>query len=69
LAHMLKPTTEVLGSILSMVRNIFKILGCHEREDTTQKSIGKAKFTSAKGFTPRSLKGMHPRWKVHRGFI
>jgi hypothetical protein len=31
------------------VRNIFKILGCHERYDTTQKSIGQAKLSSAEG--------------------
>jgi hypothetical protein len=35
-----------------IVRNIFKILGCQEREDATQKSIDKAKFTSAGGCTP-----------------
>jgi hypothetical protein len=32
-----------------IVRNEFRILGCHERDDTTQKSIGKAKFTPAEG--------------------
>jgi hypothetical protein len=32
-----------------VVRNSFKILGYHERDDTTQKSTGKAKFTSEKG--------------------
>jgi hypothetical protein len=31
------------------VRNEFGILGCHERGDTTQKLIDKAKFTFAKG--------------------
>jgi hypothetical protein len=33
--------------IPSSVRNSFKLLGCHERDDTTQKSVGKTKFTSA----------------------
>jgi hypothetical protein len=28
------------------------MLRCHERDDTTQKSVGKAKFTSAEGCTP-----------------
>jgi hypothetical protein len=32
-----------------VVRNSFKILGYHERDDTTQKSTGKAKFTLQKG--------------------
>jgi hypothetical protein len=32
-----------------VVRNTFKILGCHERDVTIQKSIGKAIFTVQKG--------------------
>jgi hypothetical protein len=31
------------------VRNIFKLLGCHERDDTIQKSTGKSTFTFAEG--------------------
>jgi hypothetical protein len=38
------------------VRNIFSILGYHKRHNTTQKSRGKANFTSAGGCTPESLK-------------
>jgi hypothetical protein len=49
------------------VRNIFKILGCQERDDTTHKSIGKAKFTSTEGCTtPGSLVGMHTGQEVAR---
>jgi hypothetical protein len=33
----------------SSVRNEFRILGCHKIDNTTQKSKGKAKFTSAEG--------------------
>jgi hypothetical protein len=52
------------------VRNIFKILGCHKRDDTTQKSTGKTKFTSAEGSTTAgSLGGKHTWREVHRGFI
>jgi hypothetical protein len=36
----------------AVVRNIFKILGYHERDNTTQKSTDKAIFTSAEGCTP-----------------
>jgi hypothetical protein len=36
-----------------------------EREDTTQKSIGKAQFPSAEGCTPGSLGSKHTRWEVH----
>jgi hypothetical protein len=53
----------------SSVRNIFKILECHERDDTTQKSIGKAKLTSAEGYTPESLGSKHTGQEVHRSFI
>jgi hypothetical protein len=28
------------------------MLGCQERDDTTQKSLGKAKFTPAEGCAP-----------------
>jgi hypothetical protein len=34
------------------VLEISKILGCQERDDTTQKSLSKAKFTSAEGCAP-----------------
>jgi hypothetical protein len=30
-------------------RNEFRIIVCHERDGTPQKSLGKAKFTSAEG--------------------
>jgi hypothetical protein len=48
---------------VELVKNIFKVLGCHERDDTTQKSIGKAKFTSA-----GSLGDMHTGQEAQRGF-
>jgi hypothetical protein len=51
------------------VRNIFKILECHERDDTTPKSIGQAKFTSAEGYTPESLESKHTGREFHRAFI
>jgi hypothetical protein len=35
-------------TLVTNVRNIFKILGCHEKE-TTQKSTSKAKITSSEG--------------------
>jgi hypothetical protein len=38
-----------MPSTLCGVRNIFKILGCHRRDDITQKSIGKAKLLLQKG--------------------
>jgi hypothetical protein len=37
------------GHLIPSVRNIFKILGCHKRDNTTHKSLGKAKLTSAEG--------------------
>jgi hypothetical protein len=58
-----------LSIIGSGVRNIFKILGCHERNDTTQKSIGKAKFTSTEGCIPESLGSKHTGQQVCWGFI
>jgi hypothetical protein len=54
---------------MSTVRNIFKILGCHKTDDTTQKSTGKTKFTSAEGCTPGILGGTHPGREDCRGFI
>jgi hypothetical protein len=65
---------STLGNVKSwarphVVRNIFKILGCHERDDTSQKSISKTKFTSAEGYTPGCLGGRHTGQKVSRGFI
>jgi hypothetical protein len=63
------PRTTVPKASRVSVRNTFKILGCHKRDDTTQKSIGKAKFISAEGCTPGSLEGMHTRQEVCRGFI
>jgi hypothetical protein len=51
-------------------KNIFTILGCHKRDDTTQKSVGKAKFTSAEGCTPPgSLGGTHTGQEARKGFI
>jgi hypothetical protein len=46
------------------VRNIFNILGCHERHDTTWKSLDKAKFTSVEGCAPwqKSLGSKHTGW-------
>jgi hypothetical protein len=38
--------------LLFLVRNKSRILGCHKKDDTTQESIGKAKFTFAKGYAP-----------------
>jgi hypothetical protein len=55
---------------LALVRNILRILGYHERDDTTQKSVGEAKFTFAEGCITRgSLGGMHTGQEVRRGFI
>jgi hypothetical protein len=45
---------------LPIVRNIFKMLECHERDDTTQKSAGQAKFTSEKGAHQKP--GRHAHW-------
>jgi hypothetical protein len=47
-----------------MVRNIFKILGCYQAEDTTQKSVGKAKFTFAERCIPESMGRKHNRQEV-----
>jgi hypothetical protein len=48
-------------------------LGYHKKDKTTQKSIGKAKFTSTKKnllLQPiKSLESRHKRGKVHWGFI
>jgi hypothetical protein len=61
---------QVFGFLpLPYVRNIFKILGFQERDDTTQRSIGKAKFTSVERYTTGSLGIMHTRQEVCRGFI
>jgi hypothetical protein len=51
------------------VRNIFKILGCHGRDDASQKSIGKAKLTSAKGHTSERLGSKYIGQEVLWGFI
>jgi hypothetical protein len=53
----------------SPVRNSFKISGCHKTDDATQKSTGKAKFTSAEGCTPGGLGGVHRGREVHKSFI
>jgi hypothetical protein len=42
---------------LGFVRNIFKILGCQKRDNTTPKSIGKGKFTSAEAYAPDKKSG------------
>jgi hypothetical protein len=44
------------------VKNILKILGCHERDNTTPKLIGKATFTSAKGYAPYKESGKEEHW-------
>jgi hypothetical protein len=41
-------------------------LGCHEKDNTTQKSISKAKFTSAEGCTPESLGSKNAGQKICR---
>jgi hypothetical protein len=46
------------------VRNRFGVLGCPKRDDTTQKSTGKAKFTFAK-----SLVSKYIGWEVHPGLF
>jgi hypothetical protein len=40
---------------ITAIRNIVKIFGYHERDNTTQKSIGKAKFTSAEECAPNKV--------------
>jgi hypothetical protein len=49
-----------------LVRNILKLPGCQERHNTTQKSTGKEKYTSAEGCTPESLGNKHPGQEAHR---
>jgi hypothetical protein len=56
----------LLKALVPTVRNIFKILECHKRDDTTQKSTSKAKFTFAEGCTLGSLGGMHTGRKSTR---
>jgi hypothetical protein len=55
----MEKATKQTQKSCATVRNIFKILGCHERDNTAQKSLGKAKFTSAEGRIPESGKQAH----------
>jgi hypothetical protein len=56
---------EFFGDRVSgTVRNIFKIL-CHEKDDTTQKSIGRQNLLLQKGVHPtKSLGSKHAGWEV-----
>jgi hypothetical protein len=48
--------------MLAYVRNEFGILGCHKRDDTTQNSLGKAKFISADGCATDKESGKKAHW-------